>query len=475
MSDRASAVTVPFRTFIIKLHSRCNLACDYCYLYAGPDHTWRARVRAMSRAVLDRTARRIGEHAERHGLGDVHVVLHGGEPLLVGVDTLVDAATAVRGAVPACTRTDIRVQTNGTLLTEDVVATLLPHRIRVGVILVARDLAPADTAGLSPLDVPGPGRTADGFPVPLLANIGSVSDLRDPDAPRAEGVGLFRTELLYLDRADPPSVDEQIATYREVFAQVGRQRIVVRTLDSGADKPLAFLHHVPEPNPALGVRGLRLARRHPAVLRTQLEAIAAAAQQTDAEVWVMAPMVATADEAIQFVTQCGDVGLATAGVMIEVPAAALQAASILVAVDFLSIGTNDLSQYAFAADRECGELADLLDPWQPGLLRLISACGTAGAVAGKPVGVCGEAAAYTELAPVLVGLGMTTLSMSARAIPAVRESVARHTIAECRHLAQVALAAPDPAAARDGVARSDQCNCRGASNMDSCQVPWDPP
>jgi phosphoenolpyruvate-protein phosphotransferase (PTS system enzyme I) len=143
--------------------------------------------------------------------------------------------------------------------------------------------------------------------VPLLANIGSVSDLRDPDAPRAEGVGLFRTELLYLDRADPPSVDEQIATYREVFAQVGRQRIVVRTLDSGADKPLAFLHHVPEPNPALGVRGLRLARRHPAVLRTQLEAIAAAAQQTDAEVWVMAPMVATADEAIQ--TASADIGL----------------------------------------------------------------------------------------------------------------------------------------------------------------------
>jgi uncharacterized protein len=123
----------PFRTFVVKLHSRCNLACDYCYLYAGPDQTWRARARAMSRAVLDRTARRIGEHAGRHGLREVHVVLHGGEPLLAGVDMLVYAAGAVRAAVPGETVTDVRVQTNGTLLTEDVLATLLAHRIRVGV------------------------------------------------------------------------------------------------------------------------------------------------------------------------------------------------------------------------------------------------------------------------------------------------------------------------------------------------------
>jgi len=297
----------------------------------------------------------------------------------------------------------------------------------------------------------GPGRTADGHAVPLLANIGTARDLSDPAAPRAEGVGLFRTELLYLDRAEPPSLDEQIATYTGVFALAEGRRIVVRTLDSGADKPVPFLHHEPEPNSALGVRGLRLARRHPEVLSTQLEAIARAAQQTGTEVWVMAPMVATVDEATEFVSRGRAAGLSTVGVMIEIPAAALQAASILAAVDFLSIGTNDLSQYAFAADRECGELAELLDPWQPGLLALISACGTAGAAAAKPVGVCGEAAANAALAPVLVGLGVTSLSMSARAIPAVRESLAGHTHAECREMAQAAMAAPNAVAAREAV------------------------
>jgi phosphotransferase system enzyme I (PtsI) len=299
-------------------------------------------------------------------------------------------------------------------------------------------------------DSTGPGRTADGHPVALLANIGSARDLAG--APAAEGVGLFRTELLYLDRAVAPTLAEQIETYAEVFALAEGRRIVVRTLDSGADKPLPFLHHDHEPNPALGMRGLRLARRHPDVLRSQLRAIAEAAKATSADVWVMAPMVATVHEAREFAARCREVGLPRVGVMIEIPAAALQAASILAAVDFLSIGTNDLSQYAFAADRECGELADLLDPWQPALLALIAACGSAGAAAGKPVSVCGEAGADAALAPILVGLGVTSLSMSARALPAVRASLAGRSLADCRQLAKIALAAPDAAAAREAAA-----------------------
>jgi len=264
----------------------------------------------------------------------------------------------------------------------------------------------------------------------------------------AEGVGLFRTELLYLDRTSAPGLAEQVAAYREVFEVAAGRRVVIRTLDAGADKPVPFLHQASEPNPALGVRGLRLGWRRPEVLRTQLAAIAHAAEATGADVFVMAPMVATAAEARQFASWCRDAGLPKAGVMVEIPAAALRAGQLLAEVDFLSIGTNDLSQYTFAADRMCGDLAELLDPWQPALLSLIAACGEAGRAAGRSVGVCGEAAADPALAPVLVGLGVTSLSMAARAIPAVREALAAYTLDECRALAAAALAASDATTAR---------------------------
>jgi phosphoenolpyruvate-protein phosphotransferase (PTS system enzyme I) len=291
----------------------------------------------------------------------------------------------------------------------------------------------------------GPGRTADGHTVALLANIGTAADVTAD----GEGVGLFRTELLYLDRTEPPTVDEQVEAYAAVFAAVGPRRVVVRTLDAGADKPVPFLHRATEPNPALGVRGIRLGWRDPAVLDDQLKAIAVAADRAGAkDVWVMAPMVATPPEAARFRDRCQAAGLSRVGVMIEIPSAALQAPAVLSTVDFLSIGTNDLSQYTFAADRQCGELADLLDPWQPALLSLVAICGRAGHAAAKPIGVCGEAAADPLLAPVLVGLGVTSLSMAPRALPAVREALASHTLDECRRLAAEVLAAPDAATAR---------------------------
>jgi phosphotransferase system enzyme I (PtsI) len=292
----------------------------------------------------------------------------------------------------------------------------------------------------------GPGRTADGHPVALLANIGSAADLSS--ATDAEGVGLFRTELLYLDRVEPPTMDEQVAAYTAVFEAAAGRRTVVRTLDAGADKPVPFLRQPEEPNPALGIRGIRLGWRQPEVLRTQVAAIAQAAARTGADVWVMAPMVALAAEAARFATYCREAGLPRAGVMIEIPSAALQSAAILSEVDFLSIGTNDLSQYTFAADRQCGELADLLDPWQPALLSLLSVCAAAGAAVAKPVGVCGEAASDPALAVVLVGLGVTSLSMAPRAIPAVRAALAERTLDECRRLAAAALSAADAVTAR---------------------------
>ncbi|GAA4201483.1 phosphoenolpyruvate--protein phosphotransferase [Streptosporangium oxazolinicum] len=305
--------------------------------------------------------------------------------------------------------------------------------------------------------VRGPGRTSDGHPVKLLLNIGSAADLAPRDrAPSAEGVdaegvGLFRTEFLFLDRREEPGYEEQVAAYAAVFRAAPGGHVVVRTLDAGTDKPLPFLGLAEETNPALGVRGLRVSRVRSEVLDTQLDAIAEAARATGAEPWVMAPMVTTVGEAADFAGRARARGIARVGAMVEVPAAALRAGRLLKELDFLSIGTNDLSQYTFASDRQHGELADLLDPWQAALLQLIADCAAAGKAAGKPVGVCGEAAADPLLATVLVGLGVTSLSMSAPGIPAVRESLAAHSLERCRDNARLALAADDPAEARKAI------------------------
>nr|WP_246211571.1 phosphoenolpyruvate--protein phosphotransferase [Phytoactinopolyspora alkaliphila] len=296
----------------------------------------------------------------------------------------------------------------------------------------------------------GPGRTRDGVPVSLLANIGTAEDATAAAGQDLEGVGLFRTEFLYLDRASAPSVEEQTQSYLAVLRPFGERRVVVRTLDAGADKPLPFAPTGDEENPALGVRGLRLGRRGGSLLSDQLDALAAAAGQCAADVWVMAPMIATAEEATWFADRARAAGLSTVGVMVEVPAAALRAQQVLADVDFVSLGTNDLAQYTMAADRMLGELAPLLDPWQPALLDLI-AMTCAGAGGSKPVGVCGEAGGDPLLAPVLAGLGVSSLSMAPSRIPAVRAMLALHDRDRCAQMAAAARAAADAGAARAAV------------------------
>ncbi|MEV2266978.1 phosphoenolpyruvate--protein phosphotransferase [Nonomuraea africana] len=292
----------------------------------------------------------------------------------------------------------------------------------------------------------GPGGTSDGHAVPLLANIGGPGEVKGALEHGAEGVGLYRTEFLFLDRRQPPTGAEQETAYRAVLEAFPRGKVVVRTLDAGADKPLAFLpHQGEEPNPALGERGLRLFRAHPEVMAEQLDALARAAVGLPAELQVMAPMVATVEEATWFTEACRARGLHSAGVMIEIPAAALRARDLAAAVDFFSIGTNDLAQYTFAADRQVGALSALQDAWQPALLDLIAA---AVGEHGTPCGVCGEAAADPVLACVLVGLGVATLSMSAPALPAVRAGLAGHTLAQCRAAAADARAQSTAAGAR---------------------------
>jgi phosphotransferase system enzyme I (PtsI) len=297
----------------------------------------------------------------------------------------------------------------------------------------------------------GPGATSDGHPVALLANIGTADDAERAGAGDVEGVGLFRTEFLFLGQETAPSLEEQVAVYTRVFEAFGTRRVVVRTLDAGADKPLAFADLGPEENPALGRRGLRLSAERPDLLDTQLSALGVAAQATGADVRVMAPMVATAEEAAWFARRVRENGLPSVGVMIEVPGAALRARHVLAEVDFGSIGTNDLAQYTMAADRLAGELATLLDPWQPAVLDLIAAACDGGHDTGKPISVCGEAAADPLLALVLTGLGVTSLSMAATRVPAVRAALRMHDLRTCTAMAAAARGARTPQDARDAV------------------------
>ncbi|WP_024367241.1 phosphoenolpyruvate--protein phosphotransferase [Arthrobacter sp. TB 26] len=299
-------------------------------------------------------------------------------------------------------------------------------------------------------DFDGTGATADGHLVPLLANVGGAKDALAAAKLNAQGVGLFRTEFCFLERDTEPTVDEQAAAYKGVFDAFPGKKVVLRTLDAGADKPLPFLTDATEPNPALGVRGYRTDFTTPGVLERQLQAIALAEQESEADVWVMAPMISTAEEAARFATLCTEAGIKTPGVMVEVPSAALTAEAILREVAFASLGTNDLTQYAMAADRQLGPLAALNTPWQPAVLRLVGLT-VEGSVAeghSKPVGVCGEAAADPALAVVLTGLGVSTLSMTARSLAAVAAVLKTVTLAEAQELAKLALSAPSATEAR---------------------------
>lgn len=298
-------------------------------------------------------------------------------------------------------------------------------------------------------DVPvGPGALADGTKVPLLANLGTVDKLDEALEKGAEGVGLFRTEFLFLDSEKAPTVAEQQEKYAALFEAFGDKKVVVRALDAGADKPLHFLNDAPEENPALGLRGLRALRASEPILRDQLTAIASAAAISTADVWVMAPMVSTVEEARYFTRLAKELGIKTAGVMVEVPAAALLADRILADTDFASIGTNDLTQYTLAADRLLGSVASFQDPWHPAVLKLVGEVGKAGAALGKPVGICGEAAADPLLAVVLVGLGATSLSMSPSALADVRAELAQYTLEQAKEFAEVALSANSAVEAR---------------------------
>ncbi|WP_347221663.1 aldehyde dehydrogenase family protein, partial [Mycolicibacterium poriferae] len=262
----------------------------------------------------------------------------------------------------------------------------------------------------------------------------------------ADFAGLVRTEFLFLGRPDAPSVDEQVAVYRKIAEALDGRRVTLRTLDVGGDKPLEFAPGPAELNPFLGVRGIRMSLQHPQLLSDQLLAMALVAQHTP--VSVMFPMVSTLDELLaarqlldDAVTKAGPApaGLQV-GIMVEVPAAALKSAALAPHVDFMSIGTNDLTQYALAADRGNDAVATIGDSYDPGLLALIRAT-CAGAQGRASVSVCGEFAADERAAGLLIGLGVDALSVTPPAVPAVKEAVRAVDRAAARELAVRAVAA----------------------------------
>ncbi|MDR1427682.1 MAG: phosphoenolpyruvate--protein phosphotransferase [Bifidobacteriaceae bacterium] len=301
----------------------------------------------------------------------------------------------------------------------------------------------------------GPAKLADGGPqVPVMANIGSVDDAVRAAGAGADGCGLVRTEFLFHALRQPPSRAAQAEVYRAIASVMDGKRVIFRTLDAGGDKPIPYLPVAPENNPFLGVRGLRLCLQYPEVFADQLMALIEVAR--DFPVSIMFPMVADVRElreariltARAAFRQGGSVpeGLKV-GVMVEVPSVAMKAAAFAPTVDFFSVGTNDLTQYCLAADRGNPAVAALGDALDPGVLALIRAL-TRSARGRASVSVCGEIASDPAAAPVLVGLGVRSLSVAPPAIGEVKEAIRAWSRPEARDLARRALACSDPAAVR---------------------------
>ena len=279
--------------------------------------------------------------------------------------------------------------------------------------------------------------------IPVRANIGSLEDAIAASASAAEGVGLFRTELLYLSAKTQPTKQSQAASYTEILKAAPAGPIVVRTIDAGSDKPVPFLDMGDEENPALGVRGYRLIENHRDFIVDQLESLEIAREQSDREVWVMAPMVSTYSEAIEFAALARKAGNFKVGIMVETPSIVYQIAQLAGVLDFISVGTNDLSQYLFAADRMNPSLGAMLNPWQPALLRALEQIATVSQEAGVSSGVCGESASDPAFGVVLAGMGFQSVSSSRSQVGIVRQALSSVTKQQAKEVFEAALTGLD--------------------------------
>lgn len=293
-----------------------------------------------------------------------------------------------------------------------------------------------------------PAVTTDGHGVALWANVSGPGEV--PAALRwgAEGVGLFRTEFLFIGRTQPPSEEEQFIAYRAVLQGMGGRPVVIRTLDVGGDKDLPYLNLAPEANPFLGQRAVRLCLDRPALFQTQLRALLRSTPYGDLR--VMFPMITSVEELWacreaaqeaqrQLARLGGVVEPVPLGIMVETPAAAVMAGELARQCDFFSLGTNDLTQYTLAVDRGNPRVSELYDPFHPAVLRLIARTIECGHRAGLDVGVCGELAGMALAAPLLVGLGIDELSMAPSSIPVVRKVIQSLAMTGVRELACQAL------------------------------------
>jgi phosphotransferase system enzyme I (PtsI) len=291
-------------------------------------------------------------------------------------------------------------------------------------------------------------RTSDGQALKLCANIGSPKEAKTAEEFGADGVGLFRSEFLFMNREDLPTEEEQYTAYTQALKVMGEKPVIVRTLDVGGDKKLPALDLPPEKNPFLGYRAIRITLDRTDVFVPQLRALLRAA--VHGNLWIMFPMISCLEELRQAKAMLYEeerklraagveVGSVQIGMMIEIPSAAILANRFAKEVDFFSIGTNDLIQYTLAAERGNESVEHLYDPLHPAVLRLISNTAQAAKEAGILCGVCGEAAADERLSAALIGMGITELSMSPRKIPGIRKLLSTQSMEECRQIAQELL------------------------------------
>jgi multiphosphoryl transfer protein len=299
-----------------------------------------------------------------------------------------------------------------------------------------------------------PCRSADGTRIEVFANVGNAADAAMAVANGAEGCGLLRTEFLFIDRETAPREDEQLTAYQDIASALGERPLILRLMDVGGDKPLRYLPLPHEDNPALGLRGVRTALRRPDLLRTQVRA--ALRVLPHGQLRLLIPMVTDAaeiravrDSVDEFARELGLPNRIELGVMIETPAAALTAAWLLREADFLSIGSNDLTQYTLAMDRGHAELARRTDALHPAVLKLIAAAAGEAVNAGKLVAVCGGVAADRLAAPILLGLGVRELSVVPSAIPDLKEHIRGWRLSDCRELAFRCLELESAAAVRE--------------------------
>jgi phosphoenolpyruvate-protein phosphotransferase len=365
----------------------------------------------------------------------------------LGIPAVVGAGTAVLEIPPETPL--ILDGDKGLLIVNPVHETILEYK--------ARQRRRQDARALALASAQEPAVTRDGHTVEVVANIGAVDEVEIVLQKGGEGVGLLRTEFLYLNRNTPPTEDEQTNAYQGIAKALEGRPLIIRTLDIGGDKPLPYLPLEHEDNPFLGHRGLRLCLAHPEMFRTQLRAILRAAAHGNIK--VMYPMVTDVQEvraakehmqaARQNLDQRGIAfGEPETGIMVEIPATAIAADLFTPEVDFFSIGTNDLTQYTLAADRTNTKVQDIADPLHPAVLRLIANTIRVAHDAGIWVGLCGELAGDPLAAPLLLGLGLDEFSMAPAAIPAVKSVLRRWSLEDAKRLAPQVLACESAAAVR---------------------------